>query len=73
MTKQGHKIGMAFQIANVTKPLGAVRAMLDASNKVVFDRPNSYIFNKSTKAVVPIEERNNAFVFDIWLPKGQGQ
>jgi hypothetical protein len=28
MTKQRHKIGMAFQIANVTKPLGSVRAML---------------------------------------------
>ena len=28
---------MTFQIANVTKPLGAVRAMLGAGNKVVFD------------------------------------
>ena len=41
VTNQGHKIGMAFQIANVTKPLGAVSAMLDAGNRVVFDRPNS--------------------------------
>jgi len=55
--------------------LGVVRAMLDAANRVVFDRPNSYIVNKATKAVVPIDERNGAFVFDIWLPKGnvQGQ
>jgi hypothetical protein len=70
MTRQGQKIGMAFQIANVTKPLGAVRAMLDAGNKVIFDRPNSYIVNKATKSVVPIDERNGAFVFDIWVPKG---
>jgi len=70
ITKQGHKIGMAFQIANVTKPLGAVRAMLDAGNRVVFDRPNRYIMNKATQAVMPIDERNGAFVFDIWMPKG---
>jgi hypothetical protein len=70
MTRQGQKIGMAFQIANVTKPLGAVRAMLDAGNKVIFDRPNSYIVNKATKSIVPIDERNGAFVFDIWIPKG---
>ena len=34
VTKQGNKVGMTFQIANVTKPLGAVRAMLAAGNKV---------------------------------------
>ena len=34
MTKQGKKIGMTFQIANVTKPLGSVRAMLDAEGDV---------------------------------------
>ena len=28
---------MTFQIADVTKPLGAVRAMLAAGNKVVFE------------------------------------
>jgi hypothetical protein len=27
VTKQGNKVGMTFQIANVTKPLGAVRAI----------------------------------------------
>ena len=36
ITKQGKNIGMTFQIANVTKPLGSVRAMLDAGNKVIF-------------------------------------
>ena len=64
---------MTFQIANVTKPLGSVRAMLDAGNRVVFDRGNggSYIMNKSTRAMTPIHERNGAFVFDLWMPKGK--
>ena len=72
VTREGQKIGMTFQIANVTKPLGSVRAMLDAGDRVVFDRGNggSYIMNKRTKAMTPIHERGGAFVFDLWMPKG---
>ena len=60
---------MTFQIANVTKPLGAVRAMLAAGNKVVFEAGNSYIQDKTRTIKTPIEERNGAYVFDIWRPK----
>ena len=69
VTKQGNKVGMTFQIADVTKPLGAVRAMLAAGNKVVFEAGNSYIQDKTRTIKTPIEERNGAYVFDIWRPK----
>jgi hypothetical protein len=69
ITKQGKKVGMTFQVADVTKPLGAVRAMLAAGNKVVFESGNSYIQDKTRTIKTPIEERNGAFVFDIWRPK----
>ena len=69
MTKQGKKIGMTFQIANVTKPLGSVRAVLDAGNKVIFQKGNSYIEDKPGTIRTPIEEINGAFVFDLWKPK----
>jgi hypothetical protein len=69
ITKQGNKVGMTFQVADVTKPLGAVRAMLAAGNKVVFESGNSYIQDKTRTIRTPIEERNGAFVFDIWRPK----
>ena len=69
ITKQGKKVGMTFQVADVTKPLGAVRAMLAAGNKVVFESGNSYIQDKTRTIRTPIEERNGAFVFDIWRPK----
>ena len=72
VTKQGNKVGMTFQIANVTKPLGAVRAMLAAGNKVVFEAGNSYIQDKTKTIKTPIEERNGAYVFDIWRPKFAG-
>ena len=69
VTNQGNKVGMTFQIANVTKPLGAVRAMLAAGNQVVFEAGNSYIQDKTRTIKTTIEERNGAFVFDIWRPK----
>ena len=72
VTKQGNKVGMTFQIANVTKPLGAVRAMLAAGNKVVFETGNSYTQDKTRTIRTPIEERNGAYVFDIWRPKAVG-
>ena len=61
---------MTFQIVEVIKPLGSVRAMLDAGNKVVFEKDNSYISDKSGKVKTTIQERNGAFVFDLWMPKG---
>jgi hypothetical protein len=72
VTKQGNKVGMTFQIADVTKPLGAVRAMLAAGNKVVFESGNSYIQDKTRTIKTPKEERNGAYVFDLWRPKGPG-
>jgi hypothetical protein len=72
VTKQGNKVGMTFQVADVTKPLGAVRAMLAAGNKVVFESGNSYIQDKTRTMKPPIEERNGAYVFDIWRPKAAG-
>ena len=69
IAKQGKDIRMTFQIANVAKPLGSVRAMLDAGNKVIFQKGNTYIEDKSGRVRTPIEERNGAFVFDLWKPK----
>ena len=60
---------MTFQIANVTKPLGAVRAMLAAGNKVVFETGNCYIQDRTRTIKTPAEERHGAYVFDLWRPK----
>ena len=56
---------MTFQIANVTKPLGAVRAMLAAGNQVVFETGNCYIQDRTRTITTQIEERNGAYVFDL--------
>jgi len=72
VTKQGNKVGMTFQIADVRRPLGAVRAMLAAGNKVVFETGNSYIQDKTRTIKTPIEERNGAYVLHLEA-EGAGQ
>ena len=67
-TNEGSAVSMAMQVAKVTKPLGSVRAMLEANNMVVFDKGNSYILDKNTWGRTAIDERNGAYVFDIWIP-----
>ena len=43
--------------------------MLDAGNMVVFERGNSYVTDKTGKVKTAMQERNGAFVFDLWIPK----
>ena len=47
-SNEAHMVDMTMQVAEVTKPLGSVRAMVKAGNKVVFDEGDSYILNKAT-------------------------
>ena len=72
-TGEGNRANMTMQVAEVTKPLGSVRAMVKAGNMVVFDDGDSYIVNKATGVKTVIEDRNGAFVFDIWVPKGNDE
>ena len=63
-----------MQVAAVTKPLGSVRAYVRAGNRVVFDDDGSggsYIQNKVTGAKTCIEDRNGAYVFDLWIPRAE--
>ena len=62
-TTEGKRVNMTFQIADVTKPLGSAKAMLEAGNKVVFEKGNSYIMDRSGKIKTRIEERNGASGF----------
>ena len=72
-TNEANLVNMSMQVCEVTKPLGSVRAMLQAGNCVVFDKGGSYIMNKASGVKTAIEDRNGAFVFDIWVPRGNEQ
>ena len=68
-SNEANRVDMTMQVAAVTKPLGSVRAFLEAGNRVVFDKGNSFIENKSTGIKTAIEDRNGAYVYDLWIPR----
>ena len=72
-TKEANLVDMTAQVAEVTKPLGSVRAFVKAGNRVVFDAGGSYIQNKATGVKTDIEDRNGAYVFDLWIPRGKSE
>ena len=58
LTEGGTNVDITFQIADhITQPLGSVRRLCEAGNRVVFD-DKSYIENKATGLKTPIQLRN---------------
>ena len=72
-TNEANLVDMTAQVAEVTKPLGSVRAFVKAGNRVVFDNGGSYIQHKATGVKTVIEDRNGAYVFDLWIPRDNAQ
>ncbi len=54
-------------MADITKPLGSVKKMLKAGNRVVFESSGSYVQNISTGRKTPIHERHGTFAMDLWI------
>ena len=75
-TELGNTIGMTVQVAEITKPLGSVKKMVAAGNRVVFDSEGSYIEEKGTGLRTKIHERNGTYALDLWIKSqepGEGQ
>ena len=71
----GSKYTMAFQVAGVSKALGAVSRIVGAGNRVIFDDPNnvgSFIENKATGKQTPLRQHNGVYYLDAWVKPGQG-
>ena len=71
----GTKYTMAFQVAGVSKALGAVSRIVGAGNRVVFDDPatiGSYIENKTTGKQTPLRQHSGIYYLDVWMKPGQG-
>ena len=66
-TELGNTIGMTVQVAEITKPLGSVKKMVAAGNRVVFDSEGSYIEEKGTGLRTKIHERNGTYALDLWI------
>ena len=69
----GSGMTMAFQVAGVSKALGAVSRIVGNGNRVIFDHPNeggSYIENKVTGKKTPLRQHNGVYYLDVWYKPG---
>ena len=55
----------------VTKPLGSVKKICQASHTVVCDDEGSFIMNKNTGEVNWLREEDGNFMLDAWIPHPQ--
>ena len=65
---------MVFQVAGVSKALGAVSRIVGAGNQVIFDEPSvgSFIRNKQTGKLTPLRQHNGVYYLDAWVKPGHG-
>ena len=56
---------MKFWDADVKKPLGAVSAMIDEGNTVVFSSKKSYIKNHLSGEEIEIKRKGGTFVIEL--------
>ena len=62
---------MTARVPEVNKALLSVSKIVGKGCKVVFDKEESYIENKSSGEWVPLEERNGMYVLKMWIGKDQ--
>ena len=71
VTGNGTSVDITFQIADqVTQPLGSVRRLCEAGNRVVFDNDGSYVQDKKNGEKTEIRREKGAYVMDFWVRKG---
>ena len=69
VTGNGTSVDITFQVADrITQPLGSVRRLCEAGNRVVFDK-ESYIENKGTGIKTPSQLRNGEYMMDLYVRK----
>jgi hypothetical protein len=73
VTEDGQEVGMTFQVTKVRGPLGSVRRICEAGNKVVFDEEGSYIENKKSKKRTVIEKVKGVYVLKLWVKREEQQ
>ena len=62
---------MVAQVAGVKSALVSVHRLLEAGNRVHFERGNCYVEHVKSKIRTNIAERNGAFEVGFWIPRAQ--
>jgi hypothetical protein len=68
-TQDGTQLNLAVQLADVNKPLAAVRKICQAGNRVVFDEEESqcYVENKKSGTRTPITHEEGTYAVKLWV------
>ena len=64
-------MNMVAQVAGVKSALVSVHRLLEAGNRVHFERGNCYVEHVKSKIRTNIAERNGTFEAGFWIPKAQ--
>ena len=51
----------------MARPLGSVKRICQAGNRVVFDEAGSYIENKNNGEVNWLREEDGNYIMDLWI------
>lgn len=62
---EGHQVNLTMQVTDVVKVLGSVRQMVEAGNRVVFDKEGSYIEHKESKKRTHMNEKGGGYTFSM--------
>ena len=74
ITSEGINVSMPTQVADVKTALASVYRMVQAGNRVHFERDNCYIQHIATGRVTPMLEVNGGYEIGLWVPsQGGGQ
>jgi len=68
--EEGQMRRMKAQVCDVNKALLSVKRILQAGNRVVFDRAGSYIEDEETNERMHLREENGMFMLKLWAKKG---
>ena len=63
---------MRFPDADVRKPLGAVSAVVDGGNTVVFGKKESFIRNDTTGETIPLVRKGGVYVMRLEVEEPEG-
>jgi len=76
VTNDNDNLSLTFQVAGVKKPLGSVRKMCEAGNRVVFEdiseTQGGYVENKATGTRIPINKEGGTYGVPIWRLRKAG-
>ena len=64
---------MTCQVAKVREPLGSVRRICEAGNRVMFDDDGSYIESKNTGKRTKFYKVKGVYLLRLWLKKADDE